>query len=274
MTHTAARYDLRYLEGCLSSADMNEETWDLAVAANNEPRPQAGSLHTFTLTGLESGKNYCVAVKSLDAKGHVSLMSNIIAPLLSDMNTSGLSGLVYSTILRKGYNLISLPLLPVPNGRDTLFGPVVGWPVSLYRWYSAYPGITEPQYYSENAVQPGFGYLLYSPADNISLSVSGVRVESEPSYSVNLQGGWNMIGLPYSEPILLQNIQVKNNAGNLKSYSEAVKAGWIGNAVYHMKGANYDFASFNDDPPASLEPWAGYWIYVGEANGVEIIFNK
>ncbi|MBI5756429.1 MAG: putative Ig domain-containing protein, partial [Nitrospirae bacterium] len=277
MTRTAALYDLRYVE-CNDSSrcicPFDEEGWDLAIEANGEPRPQAGTLHTYTLTGLKLGKSYCVAIKSMDAKGHVSTISNIIVTSPSDMGVSGFTGHTASLTLRWGYNLVAFPMIPVPNGRDSLFGPLLGTPVALYRWYSAYPGITPPQYYLEENIMPGLGYLLYSPEDDVSLRIDGLGID-DSSYKIAVQNGWNMIGTPYDKSILLHDVQVKNGStGEIKLFVDAVKAGWIGNTIYNLESGNYDFASFNDDPPAVLEPWVGYWIYVGAESGVEVIFRR
>lgn len=275
MTHTAALYDLRYIEGCQDPAELNEDIWDKAMEANGEPKPQSGSLQTYSMTYLTPDKSYCFAIKSMDSSGHVSSISNRIMVTLSrDSNATWLSEFNSSLILRKGYNLISFPLIPVPNTRDLLFGASVGEPVGLYRWYSAYPDITPPQYYLEDIVQPGLGYFLYSPEGGVSLNIYGVMLE-ETEYRIMLQGDWNLIGNPYGKSIQLNNILVRDKIkGESKTFMDAVKNGWIGNTVYYLGEGGYDFASFNDNPPAALEPWIGYWIYVGNKEGIDIIFRR
>ena len=278
MTGTAALYDLRYMESCPGSAGLDEGTWDRAIEVIGEQRPQAGALQTYTLTGLDAGKTYCLAIKSVDPSWHVSPVSNVITLPLSSHSyaagTSGLVKLISPITLRKGYNLISLPLLPVPNERESLFAASVGSHVALYRWYSAYPGLTPPQYYSEDSVLPGLGYFLYSPVDGINLFIDGVRVES-PEYGMELQAGWNMVGTPYDNKILMKDISVRDTAtGVEKPLIEAIRSGLIGNTLYYLKEGNYDFTSFNDDPPAAFEPWTGYWIYVNEGDGLEIVFRR
>lgn len=274
MTHTAAVYDLRYLEDCPGVVALDEGSWSRAIEASGEPRPVAGAIQTYTLTGIRSGVPYCIAMKSMDASGNMSPLSNIVTvPLSSNTGMSTLSELTSSVALRKGYNLISFPLIPVPNGRDTLFSSIIGTPVALYRWYSAYPGITPPQYYLEDVVQPGMGYFLYSPAD-IRFDIHGLKL-TDSEYPVSLQYGWNMIGTPYDKAILLQDIAVRDHiTGGRKSFIDAVKGGQIGNTLYYLGEGGYDFASFNDDPPAAFEPWVGYWIYVNDKDGVEMIFRK
>jgi len=277
MTGTSAIYDLRYIEDCPAVVALDESTWGKATEVSGETRPQTGALQTYTLTGLKAGKLYCIAIKSMDSLGHVSPISNIVRfPLLS-----GSSGEDWGQIsnlspitLRKGYNLISFPLIPLPNGRDALLGPILGESIALYRWYSAYPDLTPPQYYLEDTLMPGLGYFLYSTDDNISIDIDGLRL-TDPEYRISLQHGWNMIGTPYDKTILLRNIEVKNSATHeIKSYLDSVKTSWIGNTIYRLSSGNYDFASFNDESPAALEPWVGYWIYVGAEEGVEVIFRR
>lgn len=271
LTGTAALHDLRYMEDCTSPSGLD---WEKALEAWSESRPQAGTLHTYTLSGLSTDKSYCIAIKSMDAGGNISPVSNIV--LLSSSSFSGVDSLKELTshvTLRKGFNLIAFPLMPVPNGSDALL-PVTGDPVVLYRWFSSYPGITPPQYYLEETILPGLGYMLYSPEDNVKLSVKGLEI-SDTQYIVTLQGGWNMIGMPYNRSVMLKDLLVRTKSTEkIKPYIDAVKDGAIGNTIYYQNAANYDFASFNDDPPATLEPWTGYWIYVGDEDGVEIIFRR
>ena len=277
MTNTSALYDLRYLEGCTTTSGLDDTAWDVAIEVNGEPRPQAGALQTYTLAGLDPVKTYCIAIKSVDSSGHISPVSNTITfPLSSDTyaGTSGPVEWISSITLRKGYNLVSIPLMPVPNERESLFAPSVGSPVALYRWYSAYPGITPPQYYLEDTVLPGLGYFLYSPVDGINLLIDGIRVE-RPEYGMVLQAGWNLIGTPYDNKILMKDTFVRDSAtGGEKSFIDAVKSGMIGNTLYYMNEGNYDFISFNDDPPAAFVPWTGYWIYVNDGDGLEIVFRR
>lgn len=274
-THTPALYDLRYLENCTIGSGLNQSSWNSAYEANGEPKPQTGTIHTYTLTGLTKGINYCVAIRSMDASGNIAGISNVVmVPLSAESGITDITPLASSIILNKGYNFISLPFIPIPNGRDSLFGNIVGTPVSIYRWYSAYPDITPPQYYLEDTVEPGLGYFLYSPANNVKLTVDGLKIEDD-EYRIVLQNGWNMIGTPYYKKVLLSNISIKDIVtGDVKSYVDAVKTGLIGNSIYSLKSGNYDFVSFNDDPPAALEPWVGYWIYVNSKDAVEIVIKK
>lgn len=272
LTKTAALYDLRYIGDCPAGVALSEGTWGESIESNGEPRPSEGALQTYTLSGLVQGKSYCIAIKSIDASGHVSPISNVVT-LSEGRISSDLSAVTSSITLKKGYNLISFPEIPFPNDRESVFGLVVGSPVGLYRWYSAYPGLTPPQYYLEDTLQPGLGYFLYSPMDT-TLDINGLRL-GDPEYGVLLQPGWNMIGTPYDKEVLLRDVLVRDTmTGEQRSFDSAVKGGWIGNTLYYLGGGSYDFTSFNDDPPAAFSPWTGYWVYVNHEVGVEIIFRR
>lgn len=69
------RYDIRY-----SGTLITEASWDAATQAQGEPAPGTyGQAQSFTLTGLDSGQTYYVAVKSSnDAGSTLSALSNVV----------------------------------------------------------------------------------------------------------------------------------------------------------------------------------------------------
>ncbi|MFH1373870.1 MAG: hypothetical protein ABII79_08755 [bacterium] len=95
---TASRYDIRY-----SLSPINETNWSAATAAANPPSPSpAGSTESFTLTGLQKGRIYYVAIKTFDDADLVSGLSNvaqayaggIVAPTVTGTTVNESSGLV------------------------------------------------------------------------------------------------------------------------------------------------------------------------------------
>ena len=58
---------------------------------------------------------------------------------------------------------------------------------------------------------------------------------------------------------MLKDIVVNNTTGETRSYTEAVRAD--GSAIlYTILNLQIMTLPFNnDDPPAELEPWVGYW---------------
>lgn len=71
---TATSYDVRYVIG---TAITNDAAFAAATQATGEPAPQiAGTLQSFTVTGLSSGTTYAFAMKTTDEAGNVSALSN------------------------------------------------------------------------------------------------------------------------------------------------------------------------------------------------------
>ena len=67
-------YDLRY-----SRAPITEENFDQATPVIGEPMPRApGTKQRCPVTGLEPGTRYWFALKSEDAAGNVSPVSNVV----------------------------------------------------------------------------------------------------------------------------------------------------------------------------------------------------
>lgn len=69
----AASYDLRY-----STSVINEQNWANATKVSGLPTPAAaGTSQTFTVSGLSAGATYYFAIKSADAAGNISGLSNV-----------------------------------------------------------------------------------------------------------------------------------------------------------------------------------------------------
>lgn len=72
-TGTAASYDIRY-----STSPITTANWGSATQSTGEPAPAvAGTVQTFTVTGLTGSQTYYVAMKATDAAGNVSGLSNV-----------------------------------------------------------------------------------------------------------------------------------------------------------------------------------------------------
>jgi hypothetical protein len=74
-TGVPASYDIRYAQGPITEAN-----WDSADQVQGEPvAGDLGQQQSFTITGLDPGTTYYVAVKVLDEVGHFSDLSNVIS---------------------------------------------------------------------------------------------------------------------------------------------------------------------------------------------------
>lgn len=73
-TGTAASYDIRY-----STSPITDANWAAATTVTGEPVPAiAGTAQTFTITGLQGSATYYAAMKTTDASGNVSVLSNVV----------------------------------------------------------------------------------------------------------------------------------------------------------------------------------------------------
>ena len=80
-TGTATSYDIRYSTAAITAANFAS-----ATAAASEPVPLiAGTVQTFTLSGLTTGTLYYVAMKVTDERGNVSLISNVVSGTPADV---------------------------------------------------------------------------------------------------------------------------------------------------------------------------------------------
>jgi hypothetical protein len=73
VTGKPTRYDIRY-----SGSPLTEANWDAATQVQGEPVPgDFGEQQSFTISGLNPGTTYYVAIKTADDGGHTSQLSNV-----------------------------------------------------------------------------------------------------------------------------------------------------------------------------------------------------
>ncbi len=78
---TARRYDVRYADFPIS-----EESWEMATPVENPPSPKtAGTRQSHVLQGIPIGKLLYVGIKTTDASGNVSPLSNVVETAMDDM---------------------------------------------------------------------------------------------------------------------------------------------------------------------------------------------
>lgn len=265
---TASAYDLRMssqkiIEDGITPA-LGEINFSMAVRINSMPSPAvAGTPESVQAGLLDTNSVYYFAIKAIDNYGNASTISNVI-------NGNPIPP-VPVTAVREGYTMISIPLVPATSDVQTLFTEIVGAPVELYWWSSDGLGENNGVFVAETNVVPGYGYFLKSNTDNAVLNITGTAV-TDPSRVIPLQPGWNIIGNPYTGEVALRNTYIRNtDTGDLKSYEDAVIAGWVGNSIYNYNGSTYDFSMYTD---ATLSLWQGYWVAVLQNTQFEIIIYK
>ncbi|MEK6584533.1 MAG: fibronectin type III domain-containing protein, partial [Nitrospirota bacterium] len=265
---TASAYDLRMstqkiIENGVTAA-QGEINFSNAVTVTGVPVPKAaGSTESAQVGQLVTNSVYYFAIKAVDEKGNVSGISNV-------SNSTNLPPLPV-TAIRQGYTMISLPLVPSTTDVQTLFGGIVGTTAELYWWSSNGLGGSDGAFIAETNIVAGYGYMLKSDTANAVLNITGTAI-TDPSRVIPLQPGWNMIGNPYSSEVAIRNTYVRRvSTGELKSYEDAVIAGWLGNAIYNFNGSTYDFNIYTD---ATLKLWQGYWVSILQGDQYELIIYK
>ena len=97
-TGTATSYDIRY-----STSAITASNWASATTVTAEPTPLvAGTVQTYTVTGLQPSQTYYVAMRASDERNNVSSLSNVV----------------------NGSTLDTVPPAPV---RDLSYGDLSSW---------------------------------------------------------------------------------------------------------------------------------------------------
>ncbi len=258
---TATRYDLRISESKIIEDGITplqgEINFSKALNITGVKVPAAaGSSEYFQVNQLSPNSVYFFSIKAIDEKGNVSPISNII-------NGDNVPPLPVTALLN-GFSMISIPLSPTTSNAQTLLSPIVGSPVVIYWWRAG-------SFIPETNIVPGYGYILKSPTDNAVLNISGTVI-TDTSRAIPLQAGWNMIGNPYTQDVQLINTYIRNiDTGELKTYENAVIAGWVNNALYIFDGAKYSYVMYNN---ANLRIWQGYWLVVLKTGRYELVIYK
>jgi hypothetical protein len=250
---TASAYEVRYAMFPLTTGNFSQGT----VVAVAPPGP-SGHAQQLLVPGLTSNTNYYFAIVAIDDGGNRSGLSNVAAG---------------RTALRLGYTLVSVPrILVVGNDTpDLVFGDDVGVPPYVYHWNPSgslptdgcYEGtVSTPSFPTcgiLGPIQPGSAYYLRSAGTQAVLDAPGTGVSSL-TFGVPLELGFNMIGNPYEQDILLSEVQVRRGAGALVSYQSAVTNGWVAPAIYLYDGVTTQPYGLSTSPPAAFKSWNGAWV--------------
>ncbi len=142
----AASYDVRY-----STATITDANWATAAQATGEPVPaNPGQQETFVLGGLTAGTTYFVAVKSADASGNVSALSNVISAATQAPDTTPPAAVTTLAVTGQTYSSVSLRWT-APADDNGAGGAVASYdvryslsPITDANWASASQASGEP----------------------------------------------------------------------------------------------------------------------------------
>jgi len=187
-----------------------------------------GSVFEVTWTGFTPGVEYAVYARVRDDQGAVRESAAVVVTVVAGNEYP------FRLIVRTGWNLFSIPVLPADNSVATLLGAVASSPV--YDWGGA--AYTEAEF-----IVPKKAYWMYHAGPEVIVEIVGVPV-GDVTRAVG--EGWSLIGsvaaAPYApfEPDWLVN----------------PAPGAIPPKVfrYGPDGAYY--------PSGVLECGLGYWLYM------------
>jgi len=127
---TASHYDIRY-----STSEIYDSNWDEANQCSGEPSPSAaGSLESFTVTGLSPSTFYCFALKTADEASNWSSLSNIASGSTQEATPQSMHvSAIDMSLKTAGPNVNALAMVTIV---DAFGNPVSGAIISGY-WSGA-----------------------------------------------------------------------------------------------------------------------------------------
>ncbi len=152
---------------------------------------------------------------------------------------------IYSTT-PETYSMISVPGdLNNKNAQPILFEEYDNTQVRLFRWknngYQEYP--------SMDKLDPGKAFWIITLDATTLMSGSGTSTRLIPSYTINLDQGWNQIGTPYNFGNDINDLQYT--------------VGSIELPFYEYDGTGYSTTNM-------MDPGKGYWLYAHEATSIKV----
>ncbi len=128
-----------------------------------------------------------------------------------------------------------------------------------YRWDSALGYYTKVTLAEPALI--GEGYFVLN--ETTTLPEHGTLGEVQaPSFTYQLQTGWNIISNPYAGNVKLSDIMVQKGLNAPVTWLDAITNSWLTDAIYYYNGSDWGktYSFETKDDGAVLVPWIGYWI--------------
>lgn len=163
--------------------------------------------------------------------------------------------------------LISFPAWPVGLDEPAVLG-LDREDVLLAAWQADLAGEDKYRLYPDlPPIEPGRGYWLKSKGP-VSVEFPADAIDIERPYRVQLEPGWNLVGLPLQTNLSTSALRF-DRAGALVGFSQAVQNGWVRSVFY-----GYDSAGGSYQEVKSLQPWQGFWVRCIVADGCNMLFGS
>ncbi len=157
--------------------------------------------------------------------------------------------------LETDWNLVSVPLTPIPAIASNIFG-------ALAYSYNTNTGL----YPIAATVEPGKAYWVRNGFT--SIKATGTETP-ETNFSIPIVKGWNLIGNPFRYKINVSDLKITN--GTTEYISTAETNGWVVGTLFNYNNGSYLMSTWQDS--GTFDPWKGYWL-LSDINGTLIVPNK
>jgi hypothetical protein len=167
------------------------------------------------------------------------------------------------------YKLFSVPLIPSLNPAVSLLGDDLGaYSDSTWLMYGYKTSVDS--FLGRPDIYNGRGYWLAS-TNNATIDAQGVKQMN--SATVGLETGWNLIGCPFVNPVVVPMIEVVDTIGQIRMYNDTTNGMFLNDSIVRQimwtyNDNSYDFANNGSwdslsafDTTNHLQAWEGYAIY-------------
>ncbi len=259
------------LTGTITAADTKAALPNVTVSAVSVPGGATVGTATTNTAGVYSlpvpaGTALAVTESAYAAtNGRYAGAKTPVAALSAGQTATVNAALQPAHTFPIGLQMISSPYTySAVSDFEALFGlssAVTTTPTRLIAWvptegnYVFYP--TAPA----NTLTPGTGYWAAFGAAAYS-HYDGTPVSTATPFSLPLSPGWNLIGDPFPAAVPLSSVTV---SGTPLALSPAVSPTLY---TYNTASGQYVTLSAASD---SLQPYAGYWIYVAQNSAVTVL---
>lgn len=165
-----------------------------------------------------------------------------------------------------GLHMISLPLRPFEPDMAKLLN-IPASQLRLAQWrqeqfsYAYYPATPPPA--------PGVGYFLQLSSP-INITIQGEPAPTDRPFAIALQPGWNLVGVPFNQPVPVGSLQVVHQFNAPVSWETATES--VGGEPPLVGSRVWTLGAFGTYVQATqLEPGRAYWIRVLRPEGVTLL---
>ncbi len=173
-------------------------------------------------------------------------------------------------LLPEGVALVSVPIQLLDPSPQAVFGFASPEETKVAWWDPQKAGEIKYRFANElPAIEPGKGYFVKLPSERaIQLAGVPVRTQDNAPHVLNLQPGWNLIGLPRLGSVALRDVRVKRPSDPDTAAIAFIQPGnplvepyaWTySNAERRYQLVYPDIGEFS-----TLDVFKGYWVYAHE----------